>query len=65
MENNKKIRNMNPEEIADISEAQNLIKSLLNLAKNQSKIMDEISKENQDLGNEIKRMKGKIREKKP
>jgi len=53
-----KIKNINPKEITDIVEVQNLLVIFMNIIENQAKIIDELREENQVFRDEINRLKG-------
>ena len=54
----EKVEHINPREITDLGELQNLMVVFMNILESQSKRIDELEKENQDLKNEINRLKG-------
>lgn len=53
-----KIKNINPKEITDLAEMQNLLVLLMNIIENQAKVIDELRQENQIFRDEINRLKG-------
>lgn len=54
----EKIQNINPKEITDLAELQNLLLLFMNILESQAKRIDELGQENQELKNEINRLKG-------
>jgi len=54
----EKLKHINPKEITDLTELQNLMIVFMNILESQAKRIDDLDKENQDLKNEINRLKG-------
>lgn len=54
----KKIQHINPKEITDLAQLQNLMTVFMNLLESQAKRIDDLVEENQELRNEINRLKG-------
>ena len=54
----EKIQHINPKEITDLAQLQDLVVILMNLIESQAKRIDDLVKENQELKNEINRLKG-------
>jgi len=52
------IKNINPKEITDPAEVQNLLVLFMNIIENQAKVIDELRQENQAFRDEINRLKG-------
>ena len=53
----EKIQHINPQELTDLAQMQNLMVLLMNVVENQAKQLDDLMKENQDLKNELNRLK--------
>ena len=54
----EKIQHINPKEITDLAQLQNLMVVFMNILESQAKRIDDLDKENQELKNEINRLKG-------
>lgn len=54
----EKIQHINPKEITDLAQMQNLMVLFMNVVESQAKQLDDLTKENQELKNEINRLKG-------
>jgi len=54
----EKIQHINPKEITDLAQSQNLMGVFMNVVESQAKQIDDLAKENQGLKNEINRLKG-------
>lgn len=54
----EKIQHINPKEITDLAQMQNLMMLFMNVVESQAKQLDDLTKENQELKNEINRLKG-------
>jgi regulator of replication initiation timing len=54
----EKIKHINPKEITDLAQLQNLMVVFMNVLESQAKRIDDLDKENQELKNEINRLKG-------
>ncbi len=53
-----RIKNINPKDITDFAQLQNLVTMLINVVESQASLLDEVRQENQELRNEINRLKG-------
>ena len=54
----EKIQHINPKEITDLAQMQNLMVLFMNIVESQAKQLDDLTRENQELKNEINRLKG-------
>jgi len=54
----EEIKNINPKEITDNSQLQDLLSLLINVIESQACVIADLRKENQDLRNELNRLKG-------
>ena len=54
----EQIEHINPKEITDLAQLQNLMVVFMNILESQAKRIDDLDRENQELKNEINRLKG-------
>ena len=52
------IKNINPKSLTDFAQLQELATMLINIVENQAAVPDEVRRENQELRNEINRLRG-------
>ncbi len=54
----EKLKNINPKSITDFAQLQELVTMLINVVESQAVVLEEVRRENQELRNEINRLKG-------
>jgi len=54
----EKIKNINPKSLTDFAQLQELVTMLFNVVESQAAVLEEVRQENQELRNEINRLKG-------